>query len=978
MENSSDFISSGSSSMDGRKNETSSNNGFPDGLSNKSKAKEGEEKEEQQAADNATHLSSAIKGETNSSNSWHARKISWGVDTFLGEPPAAATAAMSPKSPKVAMAAEPATTTVPSGNTSEAAAAGGTTDEDAQVTTYLQHLFAGAPGQRIRQKRISSLGTIDLADILKESPIETEAETYILRAIEEREQQARNEAQAYSSTNNSNTHNRGVSTASSILSQVPDDAISNLTRSSDTDEEDRNEDHENEEGHSQGKDTTTSPGGASSASSRRLLLSQQKQQQSVRNTMRRYHHTRNLTMEQQLCGLASAIDALHHDTEQDGGFMPTLDEYTPKKSSSAETLQHNASQLFHRGIHKGKSFRNLFAKKEVEVEPSPQPPIIAEEEDEPPWASSSVPSDDGNLHPKKTDGDPSSTRSAAEAGGGDSILMDQNSVASSSSKYPQASVTGDIEQGGGSQDDNNNPDHNKSSVSSASMLPPSLKDKVPPSTAPTSNKKKRREWHQVRELQDFFAPQKTTIALYFRVVFCYIATPLVAIAALLFYAADCPPTGRLAYGGQTVNGTLWNQHGDAVDPTQASVAWWLMFVVRCLVTFTLAKCCEKVFVDYFTIRSRGTIQVFGPWLTLFILQSRGWPATVTFWSLFNFGLLYGTSDFVHHWLYWQNAVGLFTAENPAGTVVDSVWNLRILCIALVLALAVALKRLFLGLYLGKRTFQGFADQLAVVMKNILMITEVAVLAKDFEREHLKREMRIRAYQQRGHTAASAAAAAYSMGMSHKLFDTLDDLELDEDTASQTGGMSTADRSENKGRNVTQIIDPQDRNPWTGLLTYTQQQRIIQLLGAWEEPVIAEKKVENISVSALLQFRRSMACLNTPFYFSASFGVSDTREKCIQSAQELYWRLLLNDPSQSHLTFETLALLGLKSDGTLDQAKLKDLIRLFRPERDGSLSLVDFVKSIDAVYKEIRMLRASGKYSAGNMKLSPLLLFFYDS
>lgn len=50
--------------------------------------------------------------------------------------------------------------------------------------------------------------------------------------------------------------------------------------------------------------------------------------------------------------------------------------------------------------------------------------------------------------------------------------------------------------------------------------------------------------------------------------------------------------------------------------------------------------------------------------------------------------------------------------------------------------------------------------------------------------------------------------------------------------------------------------------------------------------------------------------------------------------------------------------SVRKDGHLDQEKLKDLIKLFRPDRDGSLACIDFVKSVDRVYKELRLLRAS--------------------
>lgn len=310
---------------------------------------------------------------------------------------------------------------------------------------------------------------------------------------------------------------------------------------------------------------------------------------------------------------------------------------------------------------------------------------------------------------------------------------------------------------------------------------------------------------------------------------------------------------------------------------------------------------------------------------------QGWPSTLSLWAIFNFCFLAGPNRFAAHWLFWQDYIGLFNFENPAGNVVNSTLNIRILVISLVLGIIVSLKRLFLGLYLGKRTFTAYADQLANIMKKILLISEVAALAKDFEREMKFGVNRA--------VIMGAAQKTYVGEQREKLHDIYDNLDV------SSVGNSTADKS--LARKVDYIIDPEDRNPWSGVLSYSQQQRIIQLLGAWEEPVIAENQVgENISVSALLQFRRSMACLNNPTPFGGAFGLADTREHCIQSAQDLYRRLLLNEPGQTELNFETLALLGLQRDGTLDQPVLKDLIRLLRPDRDGTLDILHFVKSID--------------------------------
>jgi small-conductance mechanosensitive channel len=87
---------------------------------------------------------------------------------------------------------------------------------------------------------------------------------------------------------------------------------------------------------------------------------------------------------------------------------------------------------------------------------------------------------------------------------------------------------------------------------------------------------------------------------------------------------------------------------------------------------------------------------------------------------------------------------------------------------------------------------------------------------------------------------------------------------------------------------------------------------------------------------------------------------------------------LNEPSKTSLHFDTLALLAVQPDGSLNVAKLTDLVRLFRPDRDGNLSLLDFAKCIDSCYKELRLLRASVASSSRIDKAFERILniFFY--
>jgi len=73
---------------------------------------------------------------------------------------------------------------------------------------------------------------------------------------------------------------------------------------------------------------------------------------------------------------------------------------------------------------------------------------------------------------------------------------------------------------------------------------------------------------------------------------------------------------------------------------------------------------------------------------------------------------------------------------------------------------------------------------------------------------------------------------------------------------------------------------------------------------------------------------------------------------------VYERLLLRQDSGEVLHFNSIAQIAVNKDDTVNKTKLKELIHLFRPSRDGELTMIDFIKSIDAVYKEFRILQAS--------------------
>lgn len=68
--------------------------------------------------------------------------------------------------------------------------------------------------------------------------------------------------------------------------------------------------------------------------------------------------------------------------------------------------------------------------------------------------------------------------------------------------------------------------------------------------------------------------------------------------------------------------------------------------------------------------------------------------------------------------------------------------------------------------------------------------------------------------------------------------------------------------------------------------------------------------------------------------------------------------MLRTPGREELDFETIALVATNNDGSVDEGKVMSLIKLFRPARNGKLTKLEFVKSVDNVYRSHRLLLAT--------------------
>jgi hypothetical protein len=431
--------------------------------------------------------------------------------------------------------------------------------------------------------------------------------------------------------------------------------------------------------------------------------------------------------------------------------------------------------------------------------------------------------------------------------------------------------------------------------------------------------------------QEWIKMGKRSALAYTKFVALGFVLPCMLAAALLYYVLGNPPCGTeeeciesQKVFHQLPNATVTDGDGSGrgIDligsffrrerSTKASVSWWLLFVgVRQVLTFSGARATQAFVVDFIALRTRLPARMFGPHLALWTIQSKGWPFLLFWWAVYDLLFLYGNHEFARHWLFFQMSIDLFNKNNSSGEVTSDKTYLALLLTAACLGVAVTAKRFWLGLFLGRQTFDHYAEKLADTMRNSIMIGEIATLARDVKKYKFKMGDHDRdsvAYERLWQQTTEAS------------------VESDVPSASQ--------------RTIPGVID----------FTESQRATIGHALGAWEEPKVFGKKEEGIGIDAIIQFRQSLSCLNSQFPFSVAFGKADSRDGCVTSAFDVYRDLLTCSPEHTELNFDILALIAVEPDGLLNEAKLLEIVKLFRPDREGNLSLIDFVKSVDSVYK----------------------------
>ena len=176
-------------------------------------------------------------------------------------------------------------------------------------------------------------------------------------------------------------------------------------------------------------------------------------------------------------------------------------------------------------------------------------------------------------------------------------------------------------------------------------------------------------------------------------IFTVVMLPLLGIAFIVYYFCGNPE--------------FW---------LDASLSWWLIFVVRQMLTWYLSNATEYLVIRCLIMRTQLVVKCAGPLVTLAFIQSRGWPFILSSWAIWDLILLYGggnttKENFAEHWLYWQRYFDLFNRQNTGNGVLNGEFYLNILISAIVVGFITSLKRTTTALYFGRKTYAQYKEQL---------------------------------------------------------------------------------------------------------------------------------------------------------------------------------------------------------------------------------------------------------------------------
>ena len=387
------------------------------------------------------------------------------------------------------------------------------------------------------QRPRSGSGRISLEDLQNTRPMENEAESYIIRALETRDVHGE----------------KKLVEVGPVLSNIPREDLDALDQPAEQEDSVPSAPNSRSSMQREGSSREDTPLGRPAV---------------IRRVQSRVAaHRRTGTVGDQLELLAASLDVVHTQhidlltDDHSEGMLPAPLQNRPVHAG--DTLQHNANLLFNRHRSPTDEMRDeeMGSVTQVKSDDSAETPASKR------WSLLR-----NNINAVQG---PASPVAAAD----NSSLADQHSL----------ETIGKIEEeqeGVGGSDDS--PPEGENS-----------RDKLDPKGVGLEgyqqlSYKVQKKHRFAAELEDFFAPRRRTINNFLRLVVLGIILPSTGIALLLFYVAGNPPTGVIDLESNLTKsetgGHLVNTNGEFVNPEQASSSWWLIFIgVRQVVTFVMAK-----------------------------------------------------------------------------------------------------------------------------------------------------------------------------------------------------------------------------------------------------------------------------------------------------------------------------------------------------------------------------------------------------
>ncbi|KAG7353641.1 hypothetical protein IV203_002996 [Nitzschia inconspicua] len=356
-------------------------------------------------------------------------------------------------------------------------------------------------------------------------------------------------------------------------------------------------------------------------------------------------------------------------------------------------------------------------------------------------------------------------------------------------------------------------------------------------------------------------------------------------------------------------------------PGTARLSWWCNFAGRQLLMFELARVWQFLFMDCFVLAFRFVPHFFGPWFTIYCIQSKGWPFVVFSWGLFDLLLLHGDNQFHQHWFYWTG-IQIYQSANSGSWILDSENYLRILLCMLVAGILAALKRTIVSLYFGRRMVDMYRQRLDEILNEIIMISEIAELSvesesivnvlgvksqDDNDEESLNKEVETQSLIKPRISAVRCSEVKFNhdedmsrIGLGNDLTERdIEKIELEGQTYSEAPRWNSDDEEAKGGK--------------TGFYDSSSGFPTMDLLDKWDDPVKKRDKSYDASVNDILKFRKALTYMNLDFPFSEAFGRASTRKEMVRSSELVYSRLQKLAPGKDFLPCSVFQILYWNED-----------------------------------------------------------------